>query len=133
NGKERTGELHKLQSRYELILNSAGEGICGLDLEGKATFVNPAASKITGRAIGELIGKTEEEIFGKNRVTAGGASKGRTSGERIFQRKDGTCLPVEYEKTLIHENGRELGAVLEFKDISERNSREETIAKKAAN
>src|SRR5438093_2216764 len=51
--QERTGELHKLQSRYELILNSAGEGICGLDLEGKATFVNPAASKITGWAIGE--------------------------------------------------------------------------------
>ena len=130
--QERTGELHKLQSRYELILNSAGEGICGLDLDGKATFVNPAASKITGWAISELIGKTEEEIFGKNEAAAGGASKSRTSGERIFHRKDRTCLPVEYEKTLIHENGRELGAVLVFKNISERKRVEEAITQKAA-
>ena len=130
--QERTGELHKLQSRYELILNSAGEGICGLDLDGKATFVNPAVSKITGWAIGDLIGKTEEEIFGKNGVSADGASKNRTSGERIFHRKDGTCLLVEYEKTSIHENGRELGAVLVFKDISERKRVEEAITQKAA-
>ena len=130
--QERTGELHKLQSRYELILNSAGEGICGLDLDGKATFVNPAVSKITGWSISELIGKTEEEIFGKNGTSAGEASKNRTSGERIFHRKDGTCLPVEYEKTSIHENGRELGAVLVFKDIAERKRVEEAITQKAA-
>src|SRR6266403_506833 len=82
--QERTGELQKLQRRYELILNSAGEGICGLDLDGKATFLNPAVARITGWAISELIGKTEEEIFGKNGTTAGEASKNRTSGERIF-------------------------------------------------
>ena len=39
----RTEELQSLQRRYELILNSAGEGICGLDVEGKATFVNPTS------------------------------------------------------------------------------------------
>jgi len=61
--QERTGELQKLQRRYELILNSAGEGICGLDMEGRATFVNPAVSRITGFAIGDLIGKSEKEIF----------------------------------------------------------------------
>jgi len=39
---------------------------------------------------------------------------------------------VEYEKTSIHENGRELGAVLVFKDISERKRVEEAITQKAA-
>src|SRR5207302_154002 len=74
----------------------------------------------------------EGEIFGTNGATAGGASNSRASGERIFQRRDRTCLPMEYEKTLIHENGRELGAVLVFKNISERKRVEEAITQKAA-
>jgi PAS domain S-box-containing protein len=125
--QERTGELQKLQRRYELILNSAGEGICGLDLEGRATFVNPAVSRITGFAIGDLIGKTEGEIFGE---ATNGESK--NSGERIFRRKDGSCVPVEYVRTPIHEHDREVGAVLVFKDIAERKRVEEAIGQKAA-
>jgi len=127
--QERTGELQKLQQRYELILNSAGEGICGLDLEHKAAFVNPAASKITGWQISELIGKTEEQIFGRLPTPGTGS---RNCGETIFHRKDGRCVPVEYEKTPIQENGRELGAVLVFKDISQRKGVEDAIAQKAA-
>lgn len=125
--QERTGELQKLQRRYELILNSAGEGICGLDLEGKATFVNPAVSRITGFPIGDLIGKSEKEIFGEN-----GKGDDKNSGERIFHRKDGTCVPLEYVRTPIHENEREVGAVVVFKDIAERKRVEEAIAQKAA-
>jgi PAS domain-containing protein len=52
-----TLELEKLQDRYELILNSAGEGICGLDPHGKAAFVNPPVTRITGWSLAELIGK----------------------------------------------------------------------------
>jgi PAS domain S-box-containing protein len=126
--QERTGELQKLQRRYELILNSAGEGICGLDMDGRATFVNPAVSRITGVAIKELIGKSEREIFGQ--YAANGESK--TSGERIFSRKDGSCVPLEFVKTPIHENEKEVGAVLVFKDITERKRVEEAIAQKAA-
>src|SRR6185436_13530737 len=59
----RAEELQKLQRRNELILNSAGEGICGFDLQGRAAFVNPAAARITGWKIEEMIGKTEEQIF----------------------------------------------------------------------
>src|SRR5882672_3458036 len=93
--QERTGELQKLQRRYELILNSAGEGICGLDMEGRATFVNPAVSRITGFAIGDLIGKSEKEIFGQY----AGKGENKTSGERVFYRKDGSCVPLEFVKT----------------------------------
>jgi len=129
--QERTGELQKFQQRYELILNSAGEGICGLDLDGKAAFVNPAAAKITGLPIIELIGKTEKQIFGEI-ANKPGAQDGRNCGERLFHRKDGTCVPVEYEKTPIQENGRQLGAVLVFKDISQRKRVEEAVSQKAA-
>ena len=125
-------ELQRLQRRYELILNSAGEGICGLDLDGKATFVNPAVSRITGWPIAELIGKTENEIFGRDESNGQSTAEEKNFGERMFHRKDGSGLPVEYVKTPLNENGRMVGTVLVFKDITERKRVEETIAQKAA-
>ena len=128
--EERSQELQRLQRRFELILNSAGEGICALDLAGRATFVNPAVGRITGWPSNELIGKTEREIFGENGAE-NETTLTRTAGERMFYRKDGTCLPVEFVKTPINENGLMIGAVLIFKDITERKRVEETIAQKA--
>src|SRR5262245_10118496 len=53
-----TGEpLEKLQREHTLILRAAGEGIYGLDPEGRATFVNPAAAAMTGHSVEELIGQ----------------------------------------------------------------------------
>ena len=48
----------------------------------------------------------------------------------MFYRKDGSCLPVEFVKTPINENGLMIGAVLIFKDITERKRVEETIAQR---
>lgn len=131
--QERQLEIQKIQRQYELILNSAGEGICGLDLNGKATFVNPAVARITGWAVQELIGKTEEQIFGNapERKETEKLSD-EPFGERVFYRKDGTCLPVEYIRTPIDENGRLMGTVLVFKDITERKRVEAAIEQKAA-
>jgi len=129
--QERTGELQKLQRRYELILTSAGEGICGLDLEGRATFLNPAVGRITGWHVNELIGKTEAEIFGRNAENSE-AAKEKHSGERVFRRKDGSLVPVEYIRTPIEENGKSIGTVVIFKDITERKRVEEAISQKAA-
>jgi PAS domain S-box-containing protein len=130
----RTKQLESLQRRYEMILNSAGEGICSLDIEGKSTFVNPTVAKLTGRPIEELIGKTEQELFfphGRN----GNSLKTATPlnpNEQIFYRHDGNCFPVELVKTPINENGRVVGSVLVFKDITERKRVEESLSQKAA-
>jgi len=128
----RTKELQKLQRRYEHILNSAGEGICGLDEDGKTTFVNPAVEKITGWPLDELIGKSEGEIFFRNGAKEGLSLDGQSAGEQVFHRKDGTCFPVEFVRTPIKEAEKVVGAVLVFKDITERKRVEETLAQKAA-
>jgi len=128
----RTQELQKLQRLYEMILNSAGEGICGMDVEGKTTFVNPAVARASGLPIAELIGKTEPEIFGGSAAETAGNRPGDASGETVFYRRDGTCFPVEYVRTSINENGRVVGSVLVFKDITERKRVEETLSQKAA-
>jgi PAS domain S-box-containing protein len=134
----RTQELQKLQRRNELILNSAGEGICGFDLQGRATFVNPAAAKITGWRIDELIGKSEAEIFfpAMSRAAEGWGLRTDAAGnflpEQNFHREDGSTFPVEYVRTAIAENGRNVGTVVMFKDITERKLAEDKLAHKAA-
>jgi PAS domain S-box-containing protein len=128
----RTQELQKLQHRYELILNSAGDGICGLDIEGRTTFVNPAAAKITGWEIEHLIGRHEHEILGAKGAEKNGNGHDAMIEDRIFRRRDGSRFPAEVVKTPIWENGREVGAVLVFKDITERKRVEETLAQKAS-
>ena len=134
----RTQELQKLRHRYEYILNSAGEGIYGLDLQGKTTFVNPAAARITGWNVEELVGKPEREIFHRDSVNAAVLSHDAAkepSGhqpDQTFFRKDGTSFPAEYVRTPILENNRPVGSVVIFKDITERKRTEETLARKAA-
>lgn len=135
----RTLELQKLQRRYEHILNSAGEGIYGLDLHGRTTFVNPAAAKLTGWKVEELLGKSEQEVFNKSGPSGESAGQtdfiaraGEHSADHAFCRKDGTTFPVEYVRTQILEKDKVVGAVVVFKDITERKRTEETLARKAA-
>jgi PAS domain S-box-containing protein len=115
-----------------MILNSAGEGICGLDLEGKATFINPTVAKLTGWPLAELLGKSEREIFFHNRPAAVDSQPKTSSGCEVFYRKDGTCFPVEVVRTPISENGHVEGSVLVFKDITQRKQVEEALAQRAA-
>jgi PAS domain S-box-containing protein len=132
----RTQELQKLQRRYESILNSAGEGIFGLDLQGKTTFVNPAAAKLTGWKVEELVGKFERDVF-RPASPDGADSNPAPNGEphlseQVFHRKDGSTFQVEYVRTPIKEKDRLVGEVVIFKDITERKRTEEALAKKAA-
>ena len=59
--------LERLRRQNELILNSAGEGICGLDLEGNFTFVNPAAARMIGWEPEELISRPQHEVLHHSR------------------------------------------------------------------
>jgi two-component system, LuxR family, sensor kinase FixL len=134
----RTKELQKLQRRTELILNSAGDGICGFDLQGRATFVNPSAARLTGWTTEELLGKSEEAIFfpGKSRGSNDGPAllkdeKGNFLPEQTFYRKDGSCFTVEYVRSPLKENERVVGAVIMFKDITERRMAEDQLNRKA--
>ncbi|MBE9046865.1 GAF domain-containing protein [Pleurocapsales cyanobacterium LEGE 10410] len=125
--------LERLSHQNELILNSAGEGIYGLDMTGKTTFVNPAAAEILGYEINELQSQPMHEIV--NHSTAEGVVyswqdnpiyQTLQTGEvnyishEIFWRKDRSSFPVEYVSTPIKEKAGIVGAVVIFKDITER-------------
>ena len=50
------------RAKEELILTSAGEGICGLDLQGQITFINPAGAKMLGYYADELTECSWQEV-----------------------------------------------------------------------
>lgn len=123
--------------RLESILDAAGEGIFGLDEEGRITFVNPAATKLFGYNEEELIGRKSHDVFHGNRQDGAPypwsdcpncrtMQDGQTrSGEEIYHRKDGSSFPVEYNCTPISEAGRIAGVVVTFRDMTDRKKLEE--------
>lgn len=127
-------EALKFSSReYELILQSAGEGICGLDRSGKITFVNPAAASMLGYQPHELIGAAQHELFHHSRADGSPRPREECSlcsaladGSRIhceedvFWRKDGTGVPVEYTCAPMYDGRQLKGAVVIFRDTSQR-------------
>ncbi len=125
--------IEGLMRQNELILASAGEGIYGVNCQGTMTFANPAAAAMIGCTVEELVGKPQHAILHHTR--ADGTSylqedcpiyKAFQDGsihrmeDDMFWRKDGTSFPVSYISTPIWEGDKLVGAVVTFKDISER-------------
>jgi PAS domain S-box-containing protein len=126
----RTQEMEKMQRRHELILDSAGEGICGLNIGGKIAFVNPAAARILGQTVDQMIGRPFKDFVPN--LPTGPALGGDRSSELSISRIDGSSFVVEYSRAPVKEGQRIVGEVYLFKDISERKQAEEALALKAA-
>ena len=132
----------QLSRQNELILSSAGDGIYGLNLDGQAKFVNPAGAHMLGYEPKELIGLSmhaaihhtkpdgspypQEECPMYAAFTDGTIHKVE---DEVLWRKDGTSVPVEYSSTPIWQDGNLVGAVVTFRDISERKHAEEVLKK----
>lgn len=126
-------QLDRLHHHNQVVLNSAGEGIYGVDREGRLTFVNPAAAKMFGWEAQALIGQSLHALVHQTDFTGQPLTvqpcpivETITEGElrehvdSTFWRKDGTSFPVEYVSTPIQERGEIVGAVVVFKDTTER-------------
>ena len=130
----------KLSRLNRLILNSAGEGILGLDLNGNHTFVNSSAAQMLGYRVKELIGKHSHQMWHHSRADGSlypeeecpiyAACKDgiiRRIKDEVFWRKDGTSFPVAYTSTPILEGGKLTGTVITFTDITKRKREEEEL------
>jgi len=134
--------IKKLSCQNELILNSADEGIFGLDLNGKHTFVNSAAAQMLGYRVKELIGKPSHGICHHSKADGSQYLEEecpiytsykdgiiRRVKNEVFWKKDGTSFPVAYTSTPILESGKIIGAVVTFRDITQRKREEEELRK----
>ena len=142
--KRRSAEnaLNQAYADNRMILEAAGEGIYGLDCEGNTTFVNPSATTMLGYTSAELIGKpmhsllhhtkTDGTHYHKENCPIYAAFKDGAVhhiDNDIFWRKDGTSFPVSFTSTPIRQSDKVTGAVVVFKDVTERKQAEEKIQK----
>jgi protein-histidine pros-kinase len=126
-------QVEQLVHDKQLILDTAGEGICAVDAQGTITVMNRTGARMCGWQAHELIGQTYDRLVDHHgaepRAHAGPAapaahtlepSLGERRGVRTVRRKDGTTFPAEYTRAPIHEYNRQIGSVITFSDISER-------------
>lgn len=125
--------------QLSLILDHAGEGIYGVDLEGRTTFINAAALDLLGYTAEEMVGLNQHELvhhhypdgtpYPKEECKVYQAFKNgvaNTVETEVFWRKDGEPVQVEYTSTPIHADGGKItGAVVVFRDITERKQMEQ--------
>ncbi len=131
--QEARDSLKRLSHQNELILAAAGEGIYGIDPKGKIVFSNPASAKILGYPNTALVDRFMHDLL-KPTGPEGDRDRWQQSpifntlkhghthhvtGD-LFERQGGSRFPVEYVSTSIQENGKIIGAVVIFQDITER-------------
>ena len=126
--------LRQSEANTRLLLESAGEGIYGVDTQGRCVFFNPAGAQILGYQGPEaLLGKDMHRLMHHSYPdgTPYPAERCRASGtyrdgrpvhidDEVFWRADGSRIPVEYRSYPMYRNGRLAGAVVNFSDISQR-------------
>ncbi|MBN2642188.1 MAG: PAS domain S-box protein [Victivallales bacterium] len=127
-------KIEESEQRVRAILNSATEGIFGIDTNGKCTFCNKSALTLLGY-------KSEKQILGfnmhdtihyhtkegarltrENCLVAQANKDGKLfhSEDEYYWRADGTCFPVEVYAHPQFKNDEILGSVITFFDITER-------------
>lgn len=136
---ERAAEV--VHQHNEMILQAADEGIAGLNQSGRITFFNPAAEAITGYSAAEAIGKNHHDLLHSKRrdgspypldkclvhQTLQDGTVHKAVNE-VFWRKDGSTVPVDFtsaplvvrSETDEDEEGKQVGAVIIFRDITSR-------------
>ncbi len=118
---------------HELILGALGEGVYGLDREGNGTFVNEAAVRILGWTGKDIIGEPLHDIHHHSHVDGSLYPQedcpiyaALLDGEvhevddEVFWHVNGDAIPVEYTSTPILKGDEIVGAVVVFRDVTER-------------
>ena len=137
--------LARINRQREMILASTGDGIFGLDVNGRITFINPAAMHLLGTTSKGARGKHVSDVIHNMNIdgtpVAGALTvfdatyrygKVITSQDTYFLRSEGTIFPVEFKAYPIIENDIVIGAVVSFNDITARKRAEQDLLRVTA-
>jgi len=141
--KKNEDEIKFLSLKNKMILNSAADGIIGVDKDCKVTLINKAALKMLGYLEEEVIGKDLNEVIHRGFILENSAKDSSIANIRstlntgneiykddeIFWKKDVSFFPVEFSSTPLMSDEEIIGAVIVFKDITYRKQYEENLIK----
>ena len=133
-------EQAHLSHQMQLVLESTGNGIYGIDLQGCCTFLNPAMAELIGARVEEVLGQNMHLLVHHHKfdgspypVEQCPIYRAFNNGEscrvddEVMWRQIGTPIPVEYSSFPILEGGKVTGAVVTVVDITERKRAEEKL------
>jgi len=119
--------------QLEMLLESAGEGIYGIDLRGRCIFINGPGAAMLGYTPDEIVGRNMHYLIHHSRADrslipvhdcrifkAFREGRGERVDDEVLWRRDGSCFAAQYASHPILDGGDVLGAVVTFSDISER-------------
>lgn len=126
-------KLHAVMRQRESILESVGDGIYGVDMQGKIIFVNDVGARLLGYTHDQMEGRDLMQMLGHTRAdgsvyriedspiyAARRSSQPIRARDEVFRHKDGHPIPVEYVACPMLSNGRVTGVVVAFQDVTER-------------
>ena len=133
-------ERNQVAKQMEMLLDSTGQGIFGIDLKGNCTFINRATCELVGYRPDEALGRNMHDLIHHHKPDGSVYPMDQCPVFRMFQkgegwctdteviwRRDGNPIPVEYSSFPILENGTITGAVVTVVDITERKRTEEKL------
>ncbi|MGC2856524.1 PAS domain S-box protein [Novispirillum sp. DQ9] len=140
--EEQTRDIRRMSRQFQGILDSAGDGIIGVDLDAVITFANPAAAAVLGWGGPDLVGRPADEVFryaegpkaGRGVPVRAALRRGifNERTELMLARADGSAVAAEYGSSPIDDEGERTGAVVVLRDITERKAAEERLRVAAA-
>jgi PAS domain S-box-containing protein len=132
-------EVERLSHRNDLMLQSAGEGICGVDKDGNIVFINPAGAEMLGYRSRDLQGESFHDTVHHHRkegnkyppedcpILSTLRSEEIHHGDDVMWRSDGTCFPVAFTSTPVRREGETVRMVVVLEDVTERKEREQKL------
>ena len=133
-------ERNRVAQQMQMLLESTGQGIYGIDLQGNCTFINRATCEMIGCRPEEALGRNMHDLVHHHKLDGSIYPVDQCPVFRAFQkgegcrvdteviwRRDGTPIPVEYSSFPILEGTNITGAVVTVLDITARKHAEEKV------
>jgi PAS domain S-box-containing protein len=132
---QRTSKLMETEQKASLILESAADGLFGVDIDGNVTFINPSCCQIFGYSSDQVVGRSAHALFHHKKPDGSpypadlcpshsAWREGRKTriDDETYWHVDGRPIPVAVASHPIVENGTISGSVVSVVDMSERHA-----------